>query len=250
MIQTTPAQCQLRHHYRGLPLGYRVLRMDGTEFSPFTTHRVVEVVPGHYVVLGGIQAPYEGGSIIWGEADRDILPWVIESAAPVPVDYTSQLASIGKLIGELVARPTPDKNGYGLDKFTMKRIGEMVREAVQELDDQRLRQATEQMVEQFGEVQRLYGERISHIQTAFATQIAEQATIAEAVLSNFDNTAELLRHTATELAMREFVPPIELERLRTALGEFVEAMSAPTPDEVESVAMMEAAARILARGEV
>lgn len=134
MIQTIPAQVRLRKIYWGLALGYRVLRLDRTEFSPFTPQGVIEVAPGVYSVVGGIMAPSEGGALIWGEVDRDLLEWPIDPAAPVPADHSREIAALTEAIRALASRQDPPQltlpDSYKLDKASLSLIDERVRATI------------------------------------------------------------------------------------------------------------------------
>lgn len=73
-----PARAQLPISYRGSRLGYRILNLDLSVFSSFTTKRVEETQPGMWVVNGGVEAPDAGGYIVWGLKGKDIVGATIQ----------------------------------------------------------------------------------------------------------------------------------------------------------------------------
>ncbi len=82
--QTVPLVAELGPAQTGLAIGYRVLRLDGTVFSAFTTAGVVETAtPGTYRAVDGIEAPGEGGTVIVGTAGADLREAAIESMLPM-----------------------------------------------------------------------------------------------------------------------------------------------------------------------
>lgn len=82
MTQTLPLTMELGSAYTGLAIGYRVLNLDRTVYSAFTTTSVAETaVAGTYAVSGGIVAPNAGGYVIVGTAATDYRETVIEPAA-------------------------------------------------------------------------------------------------------------------------------------------------------------------------
>lgn len=93
--QTIPAEAQLRRRWAGSPIGYRVLNLDRSEFSAWTNDQVIETLPGHFAVTGGVEAPAAGGAIVWGLADQDIASAPIEpSFAPVMLDALGEIRSM------------------------------------------------------------------------------------------------------------------------------------------------------------
>ena len=84
MIQTVGVVANLGKSKSGLPIGYRVLSLDGTEYSAFTTTNVNENPPssGIYEVTNGVNAPISGGYIVFGTAATDYVSTVIEAISP------------------------------------------------------------------------------------------------------------------------------------------------------------------------
>jgi hypothetical protein len=69
MTQTIPATAILGPGKTGLTIGYRILSLDGTTYSAFSTTGVTETsTAGTYSVAGGVVAPTAGGYIVWGTA--------------------------------------------------------------------------------------------------------------------------------------------------------------------------------------
>ena len=82
MTQTVPATAVLGPGATGLTIGYRVLNLDGTEYSAFTTTGVAETsTAGTYRVAGGVVAPLAGGYIVFGTAGTDYAEGTVESTA-------------------------------------------------------------------------------------------------------------------------------------------------------------------------
>lgn len=289
MIQIQPAQCRLQRKYHGLAgLGYRVLNLDGTLYSPFTQRGVVEVMPGCYTVLGGVSAPVDGGMIVWGEGDRDILPWPIDPMPPVTPDNSAQIQGLQQAMTELIKREPAkvDKLVSALDKPTLARIGAMLKEAFRELDNKRFSESSELFTEEMRRFRLAIGERFNASADAIEAHesiVRLQAEQNAGVLTSFGELIDQLRATATDIAARPIAPTDELQRLRMALSEFVGAFSAAeqadsaedepvehpeialalteffeaaeagpdaqTYSEDESAAIVEAAARVIARGD-
>lgn len=64
---TIAATAILGPAYTGLSIGYRVLNLDRSTYSAFTTDDVAETdVDGTYTVSGGALVPSAGGYIVWG----------------------------------------------------------------------------------------------------------------------------------------------------------------------------------------
>lgn len=91
MSQTIPASCELGPAYTAQAIGYRVLNLDRTTYSAFSTTGVAETaVAGTYAKSGGATAPDAGGYIVWGTSgtdiiEDDILPAVTGFATPTNV---------------------------------------------------------------------------------------------------------------------------------------------------------------------
>lgn len=105
MTQVCPATCVLGPGKTGLTIGLRVLNLDGTEYSAFSTTGVAETsTAGTYRKAGGVVAPLAGGYIVWGEAATDYAEATVESAS---VNVTRVLDTLltegaaGRLAGSL-----------------------------------------------------------------------------------------------------------------------------------------------------
>lgn len=88
MSQTIPASCELGPAYAAQAIGFRILNLDRTTYSAFSTTGVAETaVAGTYAKSGGATAPDAGGYIVWGTSgtdiiEDDILPAVSGFATP------------------------------------------------------------------------------------------------------------------------------------------------------------------------
>lgn len=94
MAQTgLPATFVLGIENTGLAIGYRVLNLDRTTYSAFTTTGVAESIAGSgtYSVNGGITAPDAGGYIIAGTSGTDIAEATIDPAIASSVPTVSQI---------------------------------------------------------------------------------------------------------------------------------------------------------------
>lgn len=96
-----PVEAQLHRRWAGQAVGYRILDLQQIVVASWTSDQVIERAPGHFVVVGGVEAPAAGGHIVWGLADQDIASAPIEPAAPDPT--TAILAGIGEMIDRAVA---------------------------------------------------------------------------------------------------------------------------------------------------
>ena len=97
MTQTVPATCVLGPGKTGLTIGYRVLNLDGTEYSAFSTSGVAETaIAGTYRVAGGVEAPLAGGYVVWGTELLDYAEATVESAS-ANVTYSAGVALAGRL---------------------------------------------------------------------------------------------------------------------------------------------------------
>lgn len=100
MTQTVPATAVLGPGATGLTIGYRVLNLDGTEYSAFTTDDVAETsTAGTYRVANGVVAPDAGGYIVFGTALVDYAEATVDSTA---VNVTMQQVRDAMLLA-----PTP-----------------------------------------------------------------------------------------------------------------------------------------------
>jgi hypothetical protein len=92
MAQTVPLTVRLGAANTGLALGYRILNLDRTTYSAFTTTGVVEsTVLGTYSVDDGAIAPDAGGYVVWGTSGNDRLEGNID---PVPAGLATLATSI------------------------------------------------------------------------------------------------------------------------------------------------------------
>ena len=92
MTQTLPLTMILGAAHTGKAIGYRVLNLDRTVYSAFTTTGVGEsaTIPGTYYVSGGISAPDAGGHIIVGTVAEDLREQTIENASAAGTGLTAQ----------------------------------------------------------------------------------------------------------------------------------------------------------------
>ena len=107
MTQTVPATAQLGPGKTGLAIGYRVLNLDGTTYSAFSTTGVAETsTAGTYRKTGGVVCPAAGGYIVWGVSGTDYAEATVESTA-VNVTYSAGVALSGRLaeVTDLPAEP-------------------------------------------------------------------------------------------------------------------------------------------------
>ncbi len=82
MSQTVPATCVLGPGKTGLAIGLRVLNLDGTTYSAFSTVGVAETSTlGTYRKASGAVVPKEGGYIIWGTAVTDYAEATVDSTS-------------------------------------------------------------------------------------------------------------------------------------------------------------------------
>ena len=79
MTQITPFTAQLGPGKTGLTIGYRVLNLDGSQYSAFTTTGVAETIPGTNRVIGGVEVPDSGGYIVVGESGTDLAEATVEA---------------------------------------------------------------------------------------------------------------------------------------------------------------------------
>jgi hypothetical protein len=114
MTQTIPATAILGTGQSGLTLGYRVLNLDGTQYSAFTTAGVVEsAAPGTYRVTGGVAAPDAGGYLVFGTAGVDLAEASVDPA-PNAFVLPDSYAADG-------AQPTVGQALLGVYQFLMDR---------------------------------------------------------------------------------------------------------------------------------
>lgn len=99
MSQTLPATAQLGAAKTGLAIGYRVLNLNRTTYSAFTTTNVAEAPAssGTYSVSGGIVAPDAGGYVIFGVSGTDYAEEPIDPAPPTVTAIQSGLATSSAL---------------------------------------------------------------------------------------------------------------------------------------------------------
>ncbi len=92
MAQTVPAAADLGPAYTGLAIGYRVLNLDETEYSAFSTTGVAETsIVGFYRKDNGVSAPDAGGYIIWGVSGTDYAEATIAPAAPTAAQINAEV---------------------------------------------------------------------------------------------------------------------------------------------------------------
>lgn len=109
MSQTVPATAQLGPGKTGLAIGYRVLNLNRTTYSAFTTTNVAEAPAssGTYNVSGGIIAPDAGGYVIFGISGTDYAEGTIdpESSAAIlaAIATLNNLSSAGAQAAAAVA---------------------------------------------------------------------------------------------------------------------------------------------------
>lgn len=96
MSQTVPATAQLGPGRTGLLIGYRVLNLNRTTYSAFTTTNVSEAPAssGTYNVSGGIVAPDAGGYVIFGVSGTDYAEAPIDPAPPTVAAIQSGLSTL------------------------------------------------------------------------------------------------------------------------------------------------------------
>jgi len=81
MTQIVAATCVLGPGQTGLTIGLRVLNLDGTTYSAFSTTGVAETsVPGTYRKANGVVAPDAGGYIVWGTSVVDKAEAAVDSS--------------------------------------------------------------------------------------------------------------------------------------------------------------------------
>ncbi len=126
MTQTVPATAVLGAGKTGLSIGYRVLDLDGTEYSAWTTAGVAETsVAGTYRAAGGVVVPDSGGYIVWGESGTDYAEATVESAAvPVTLASTQPAVTFGqvKIVADVASQGAlhvvnSNAMGYGQYNF-------------------------------------------------------------------------------------------------------------------------------------
>jgi hypothetical protein len=119
MTQTLPLTIVLGSAYTGLVIGYRVLNLNRTSYSAFTTASVAETaVAGTYAVSGGVVAPNAGGYVIAGTALLDYAETVIEptggagtGAGAIAFTYTLTSSVTGLPIADADVWVTSDLAG-------------------------------------------------------------------------------------------------------------------------------------------
>lgn len=94
MSQTFPAAADLGPAHTGKSIGYRVLNLDRTTYSAFSTTGVSETIAGmgYYVKAGGAVGPDAGGYIVWGESGTDIIEDEVKPAPPTAAQIDTQLS--------------------------------------------------------------------------------------------------------------------------------------------------------------
>jgi hypothetical protein len=91
--QTVAAIAELGPAYTGLAIGYRVLNLDGTTYSAFSTTGVAETgIAGTYAKSGGAVFPDDGGRIVWGVSGTDYAEDTVDPAPPTAAQIDTQLS--------------------------------------------------------------------------------------------------------------------------------------------------------------
>lgn len=86
MAQTVAATAVLGPGKTSLAIGYRVLNLNGTTYTAFTTTNVAETaILGTYRVTNGISVPDAGGYIVFGTVAADLAETTIDSVADIKV---------------------------------------------------------------------------------------------------------------------------------------------------------------------
>lgn len=93
MSQTVAAIAELGPAYTGLTIGYRVLNLDGSAYSAFSTTGVAETgIAGTYAKSGGAVFPDAGGRIVWGVSGTDYVEDTVDPAPPTAAQIDTQLS--------------------------------------------------------------------------------------------------------------------------------------------------------------
>lgn len=93
MSQTVAAIAELGPAYTGLTIGYRVLNLDGSTYSAFSTTGVAETgIAGTYAKSGGAVFPDAGGRIVWGVSGTDYAEDTVDPAPPTAAQIDTQLS--------------------------------------------------------------------------------------------------------------------------------------------------------------
>ena len=108
-MQTQPASAQLGRTAEGKSIGYRVLTVGRAEYRPFTTDGVTLTgTPYHYAVVGGIEAPDNGGFVIWGTADQDMAEAPIPAThdiAPLLTAFRADMEALAQRLAAMIPPP-------------------------------------------------------------------------------------------------------------------------------------------------
>lgn len=95
MSQTVPGTFILGASKTGLAIGYRVLNLDRTTYSAFSTSGVSEsAIAGTYYKASGVVAPDNGGYIVVGTSGTDMAESEISPAAPTVAAIQSGLSTL------------------------------------------------------------------------------------------------------------------------------------------------------------
>ena len=268
MTQIVSAACKLNKRYWGLPLGYRVLNLDRTEYSPFTLKGVLESAPGYYTVVGGVEAPSAGGCIIWGEIDRDLLEWPIEPRQETP-DPSDQIAALAAAVRDLANRPVlalPDS--YVLSPDSLTAIRQQFGEALASVDIATLSSIVHQLYALRGQQIQVYAEQTANLTVAGA-RISEQAEQLQKLSEHQNSVNDSLLAASSELwevagrfseqrSQEDAEQAKAFAETRRALSEFLatvqqaeefdEPLAMSEPDEDMEEYMIKAAVRLLSGG--
>jgi len=93
MPQTTAAAADLGPLHTAKAIGFRVLNLDETLYSAFSTTGVAETaIAGFYRKDDGAAAPDAGGYIVWGVSGTDYAEDTISPAPPTAAQIDTQLS--------------------------------------------------------------------------------------------------------------------------------------------------------------
>lgn len=106
------ADCYLRRKWHGKRIGYRVLDSYRRLVSPWTDKDVfASPIPGHFMAVGGVELPDDGGVIVWGTeaedaAEKTVDPLPPQTVIPPPQDLAAPLEeAVRRIIEAIPAAP-------------------------------------------------------------------------------------------------------------------------------------------------
>lgn len=157
-----PARVQLPARYAGQPLGYRVLNLNLSLFSAFTSVNVAEIHPSFYVVSEGVNAPDAGGYLIWGVKGQDLMTATIQPSVVKPIlsGVIDELNKLARRIIEAMPKPAAQQIAVKTEAFEAgvaalrAELAEMLRVDGQ-ADADRLDVVTQRVDELYAELQRI-----------------------------------------------------------------------------------------------